>query len=150
MNIRGSIDRLDSEFIKGWITCEEAPELKVILEVWLGNNLLGHVAADQFRPDLAQSDIGDGHCSFSFQLPTFIPDSQLNQLKLKLINSDIVWLPKNMPSVAAAPAAETAATPKPIRKPVDRPARLDRPTRSESARRQDFRRTQRRYIQILS
>lgn len=95
MQLRGSLDRVDSEFIEGWITCAEAPDLKVVLEVWLGGNLLGHAAADRFRADLAESDIGDGHCAFSFKLPSFIPDSQLNEIKLKLVNTDFLWLRKN-------------------------------------------------------
>jgi phytanoyl-CoA hydroxylase len=111
VHIRGSLDRVDSEFIEGWITCDEAPEVKVILEVWLGDNLLGHAAADRFRPDLAESDIGDGHCAFSFKLPAFIPDSQLNRLRLKLANSDIVWAPEKLPSVITEPEAEAVATP---------------------------------------
>lgn len=111
MRIRGSLDRVDKEYIEGWITCDEAPDLKVILEVWLGDNLLGHAAADRFRPDLLESEIGDGHCAFSFKVPSFIPDSQFNQIKLKLTNSDIVWVPENLPCVTPAPSVETVTTP---------------------------------------
>jgi Phytanoyl-CoA dioxygenase (PhyH) len=127
VQLRGSLDRVDSEFIEGWITCAEAPDLKVVLEVWLGGNLLGHAAADRFRADLAESDIGDGHCAFSFKLPSFIPDSQLNQIKLKLVNTDFLWLPEKLPGVAVATNGTAIATPSRFGGLwIDRPDWIDR------------------------
>ena len=127
MQLRGSLDRVDSEFIEGWITCAEAPDLKVVLEVWLGGNLLGHAAADRFRADLAESDIGDGHCAFSFKLPSFIPDSQLNRNQAEAGQYRLPLAPEKLPAVAAATNGTAIATPSRFGGLwIDRPDWIDR------------------------
>jgi hypothetical protein len=128
VQIRGNLDRVDGDYVEGWITCVEAPELKFSLEIWLDHNLIGHCAADMYRQDLVDSNIGDGHCAFSFKFPSFIPASQVNQIKLKLANSDITWQPKNMPSTVAAVPSVVETLTNPSRSDalwIDRPDWID-------------------------
>jgi hypothetical protein len=111
VKIRGSVDRVDGEFIEGWITCIEAPELKIALEIWLADNLIGRCAADRFRQDLLDSDIGDGHCAFSFKVPSFIPELQASQIRLKFENSEIVWATEKLSGVSTAPSSPSTVVP---------------------------------------
>jgi len=101
VQIRGSIDRIDGGLIEGWITIIEAPELKIALEIWLGDDLIGRTAADRFRPDLLEHEIGDGQCAFRFEVPSFIANPELlKDVRFKFENSDVFWVPEKLPDVA--------------------------------------------------
>jgi len=101
VQIRGSVDRIDSEFIEGWITVVEAPELKISLEIWVGHNLIGRCAADRFRQDLFEHEISDGQCAFSFEVPSFIGGPELlKDVRFKFENSDVFWVPGDRPQAA--------------------------------------------------
>jgi hypothetical protein len=62
--LHGWIERIEADGIVGWAQDTAYPELPVLLEVWLGDELLGTVLACEFRGDLAAAGIGRGYCRF--------------------------------------------------------------------------------------
>ncbi len=87
MNIQGHVDRCDQERIEGWITVPEAPEIQFTLEIRLGDHVIGHCRADQYRDDLRQARLGDGYHAFSFAMPAFISASELSNISIRLLDS---------------------------------------------------------------
>jgi hypothetical protein len=77
MVILGSLDRCDSELIEGWITATDHPHSKFALEALLRDQPIGQFIADQYREDLHSAGIGDGKCAFRFEMPAFIPKSEV-------------------------------------------------------------------------
>jgi hypothetical protein len=68
--LRGNIDRCDRLQVHGWILDATQPERRVRLEVRLDGELVGHVVAEAYRPDLAKTGRhGDGRHGFSFNQP---------------------------------------------------------------------------------
>ena len=67
--LRGWIDSFVGWKIQGWAQDAAHPELPVLLEVRLGEVLLGTVLACDQRDDLRAAGIGQGRCSFSFISP---------------------------------------------------------------------------------
>ena len=67
--LRGFIDILGPDKVEGWAWDEANPDLPVALEIWAGAEQLGTVLACHYRPDLAASGLGRGHCMFSHALP---------------------------------------------------------------------------------
>ncbi len=134
MNIVGHIDRADPELVEGWIHSPSEPGHRFSLQVFAGDSLLGEVAADGFRRDLADAGLGDGHCAFSFQMPAQIPAALLRQLRLRVVGSEVYLLPQpdtrrgtpdDAPAEAPAAAAEPA-TPRIGGLWIDRPDWMDR------------------------
>ena len=115
MQIIGHIDRADDQVVEGWIHAPDAPGQRFSLQVFAGPRLLGEAPADRFRQDLRDAGMGDGHCAFSFALPEAVAASDLRELRLRLIGSEVYMLPEkdtirgNLPArdpvVAATPAA---------------------------------------------
>ena len=68
--LRGSIDRIAGPWkIEGWAQDPDHPELPVLLEVLLEDQVIGTVLACDFRKDLLDAGIGQGRCSFVFSSP---------------------------------------------------------------------------------
>jgi hypothetical protein len=93
MKISGHIDRVDQEFIEGWLVDRDDASNKVQLEIYMGDVPLGQCVADRFRKDLADSGIGDGYCAFSFQTPSFVSVQQLKQVRFRLQDSNLFFVP---------------------------------------------------------
>jgi len=73
--LRGSIDALDEGGkIHGWAQDQAHPLLPVMLEVLLGDEMIGTVLACDYRDDLDKAGIGAGRCSFVFEPRLPIPD----------------------------------------------------------------------------
>jgi hypothetical protein len=132
MQINGNIDRLDQDFIEGWITVADEPARKLTLDVMLDETVIGHAVADEFREDLQQAGIGDGRCAFSFNVPAFLPKSDRDRLQIRLENS-IVYLATPAFHVGAAePMRQTRALID-MQRFFDIIASLDRLERGEDA-----------------
>ena len=58
MQILGSVDRCDESFIDGWVTVIGQPEVKLGLELRLGQEVVGRCVADVFRQDLKDGGVG--------------------------------------------------------------------------------------------
>jgi len=62
----GWIDRVSGWWIEGWAIDHDHPELPVLLEVFLGSELIGTALACEERADLVEAGIGDGRRAFFF------------------------------------------------------------------------------------
>ncbi len=91
MQLIGSLDRLDNEIIEGWLTAQNAPHLKIPLEVRLDGEVIGRFTADGFRQDLADAGIGQGTCAFRFEMPAFVPSFSLARLEVAITGSPLVF-----------------------------------------------------------
>lgn len=68
--LRGYIDIIAEDgSVEGWAQDIANPELPVLLEICLGEQVLGSVLACDYRADLAQAGIGRGYAMFSFRAP---------------------------------------------------------------------------------
>lgn len=50
--------------IEGWVAKNDNPQHKPVIELRSGSALISKTIANGFRQDLADADIGDGHCTF--------------------------------------------------------------------------------------
>jgi len=95
--INGNFDRFDKERIDGWAMISEAPTVRLRFDVLRGDEVIGEFFADQFREDLAEAEIGDATCAFSFEVPTYLSLGDLRKLRFRLGGSDFYWQPKRIP-----------------------------------------------------
>ncbi len=63
----GNLDRAGYDEISGWVWDSDHPDEPVDIEILDGDVVVLKVSADQFRPDLAEAGIGDGHHGFAIQ-----------------------------------------------------------------------------------
>jgi len=112
MRIRGNVDRCGPEGVSGWVIDEDAPAVRQVVEVYLGEALLGRCQADQARADLVAAGIGDGHVAFGFAMPAFLPQSALPGLRVVVAGSGVeMRLPAiEVPDAAPAPEVAREAT----------------------------------------
>jgi hypothetical protein len=89
MALKGSLDRCDDELIEGWVTLVDHPEQKLALEALIGDRVIGHFVADRFRPDLKDAGIADGECAFRYEMPGFVPKSEIRNLVVRLAGTPL-------------------------------------------------------------
>jgi hypothetical protein len=87
LKIAGYIDHCDPTGFDGWIIDHDNPQMKFRLAVYCGAILLGTCVADQFRQDLADGGLADGHCGFKFDLPNTLSTAQLHELNVSVIDT---------------------------------------------------------------
>ena len=66
--LRGYVDEVNSERIKGWIWNPLEPQARIELEVLDGDVPLARIVANQFRSDLRDAGVGDGQHAFTVPL----------------------------------------------------------------------------------
>jgi hypothetical protein len=82
--LRGSIDRVAGSWkIEGWAQDPDHPELPVLLEVLLDDQVIGTVLACDYRKDLLDFGLGQGRCSFVFSSPTKIRPEVAGTLRIR-------------------------------------------------------------------
>ena len=82
--LRGYIDPvIDGRTVPGWAFDAAHPALPVLLEVLLGETLLGCVLACDFRADLRDAGFGGGRCSFAFTSPVVLTAAMLPALRVR-------------------------------------------------------------------
>ncbi|MFC7542930.1 hypothetical protein ACFQU2_30500 [Siccirubricoccus deserti] len=102
MPIRGSIDRIDEQFLEGWAVDDDHPTAKLAFDVLVNDRVIGRFIADSFRQDLKDADIGGGECAFSFAMPPFFGKQDLANLRLRFADSNLfIVLPTPRPAEAA-------------------------------------------------
>ena len=67
--LRGYVDAVHPNRIEGWAQNADHPEAPVCLDVYADGKLIGQVLANQYREDLKEARIGNGHHSFVFVPP---------------------------------------------------------------------------------
>jgi hypothetical protein len=82
--LQGSIDRIAGAWkIEGWAQDPAHPELPVLLEVLLEDQVIGTVLACDFRKDLLNSGFGQGRCSFVFSSPKKLRPEAAGTLRIR-------------------------------------------------------------------
>lgn len=94
MRIRARLDRLDRNFIEGWIIDDDSPDQKFHLQFYMGANQIGEAGANQMREDLKAAGFGDGAIAFSFPVPQFLPKFSAGDLRIRIAGTDSWVLPE--------------------------------------------------------
>jgi len=78
--LHGCIDHVEApNKIMGWAQDQNHPDLPVLLEVLLADQVIGTVLACDYRTDLFEAGIGKGRCSFVFHSPVdLLPEAMAN------------------------------------------------------------------------
>jgi hypothetical protein len=71
----GWVDKVSEWRIEGWALDNDHKELPVLLEILVGDRVIGTVLACDERSDLVKAGIGNGRRAFSFQPPMRLPAS---------------------------------------------------------------------------
>jgi predicted outer membrane lipoprotein len=82
-HLRGFIDSVENDRTSGWAQDVSYPELPVLLDIWLYDQLLGTILACAYRGDLDAAGIGRGCCSFSFATQLAVPSASLRYLTIR-------------------------------------------------------------------
>jgi hypothetical protein len=69
MEFDGCLDRCDAECIAGWAMFPHGGERKATIDIYSGTLYLGRCVADQYRRDLDEAGLANGHCAFTFAMP---------------------------------------------------------------------------------
>lgn len=93
MRIRAYVDRCDSSRAAGWIFNPDEPSQKFTIEIIGAGQILGAVPATRHRPDLAMAGYGAGDCAFLFEMPPQLPDAAMQDIRLRVQNTDLYLLP---------------------------------------------------------
>ncbi len=68
-DVTGYVEAVTTDRMLGWAWAPHAPELRAMIELRLGDEILARATADQSREDLARSGIGDGRHAFDLAIP---------------------------------------------------------------------------------
>jgi hypothetical protein len=79
----GWIDNVSDWRIEGWALDHDHPELPVLLQVLIGERIIGTVLACDARADLAAAGIGNGNRAFFHASPVRIPVESWADLRLR-------------------------------------------------------------------
>ena len=102
MKISGHLDLCGPALIEGWLYSDASYHEPIILQVYIGERLIGECAANRFREDLQSAGYGDGCCGFSFSVPEEITISAFSDTRLRLIETPVYLLPDEYTSFASA------------------------------------------------
>jgi hypothetical protein len=72
----GEVTYFDGEILRGWAYDPAAPNERLSVEVFVDNQRISTVLAEERRAVLANRGINDGHCGFSKSLPATILDGR--------------------------------------------------------------------------
>ncbi len=67
--LRGHVDEAGPEIIRGWAQDISAPEAPVALCIFRGGEMIAHVLANLYRPDLRREGLGSGCHGFEVPMP---------------------------------------------------------------------------------
>ncbi|MEQ8813867.1 MAG: hypothetical protein RLO51_15080 [Thalassobaculum sp.] len=69
VSLQGFVDAVERGIVYGWAWNPQRSEEVVEVEILLGQRVLAVVAADSYRADLVELEIGDGRHAFEYALP---------------------------------------------------------------------------------
>ena len=80
--LEGFVDRSTAEGFSGWLWSPLFSDLRLPVELWVGNEKRLAGVASQYRPDLAAAGKGDGR--FGFTLGTRLSDSEIRAARVRI------------------------------------------------------------------
>jgi hypothetical protein len=81
---QGYHDRVDCEFIPGWVRDPRQPECAVIVEIYADGSRLVTLTADILREDLLEAGKGRGFHAFSYPVPPSIIDGRPHTIRVTI------------------------------------------------------------------
>ena len=91
--VRSHFDGFHGDAISGWVWEGELGSKRTRVGLFIDGSLVCEQIADQFRPDLKDAGIGDGHHAFRFDLAEILSSgaigSSLNDFTLRTIEARI-------------------------------------------------------------
>ena len=80
--IEGFVDLVRPFLVRGWAADREHPNERVNIELKIHGRLVGTAVADEFRQDLHDQGIGDGHHAFVVRVSSEIPEDAVNSISV--------------------------------------------------------------------
>lgn len=74
VKIKGNVDLIALNVIRGWAVNTGNPAEKLTIEVFIDDRKICSALANQYRHDLVQAKIGDGYCAFNIEVNLAIED----------------------------------------------------------------------------
>ena len=106
--LRGFIDWTETPWrIHGWAQDRDHPDLPVLLEILLDQQVIGTVLACDLRADLVAAKIGRGRCGFLFHSPVRITPAEIHDLRVQRA-SDKTEIPMSQACAARISGPATA------------------------------------------
>src|ERR1700721_1608609 len=109
--LRGEIDFVDFETIRGWAQDQSRPDHPVSLIVTDNDALIGNVLANCYRPDLEAAGIGSGRHAFDFSFPRTLSPFEQHVIRVRheAGGRDIGKSPTTLKALQSFDAAAQAA-----------------------------------------
>src|SRR5689334_22593448 len=103
--LKGSIDLLDQDELRGWAQDEASPGRTVSLVIYDNDREIGRTRARLFRKDLREAGIGNGQHAFEFRFETPLSPRLKHVIHVRSQDgSDIPGSPKTLEAKAASEA----------------------------------------------
>jgi hypothetical protein len=80
----GRLDQASQTTISGWAWDKSQPNVRVTVEIYDGDTLLGSVEANELREDLIKAGIGDGKHSFTFHTPPGLSTEKSHSISARI------------------------------------------------------------------
>jgi hypothetical protein len=84
----GCVDGIDGRVINGWVYSPNKPTSALAVRIYSDNELLGETTANLLRPDLVESSVGNGSCSFRYVLPLGLFDEASHLISVRTLDDD--------------------------------------------------------------
>lgn len=98
----GAIESKSAEGLSGWIAILPGAEESLQLEVVIDGEVVGRVAAMEFRADVKAAGYGSGCYGFSFRFPASVPPQAAERALLRLAGTEIYLTGKSKATSARA------------------------------------------------
>lgn len=94
MGLKGYIDRINLYQVSGWVFDTENPDIKQVVELYVGNEFKIKKRAEIYRADLIDAGKGDGKCAFIIPIMHIdIPSN--SEISVKVAGTDFYILNKH-------------------------------------------------------
>ena len=81
--LRGRIEQIDADVIRGWAQDQRYPDGPVCLDVIVDGSVVARVLAERYRGDLRRAGIGDGCHAFETTLPSSLPPTRHHAIEVR-------------------------------------------------------------------
>ncbi|MGA0608299.1 glycosyltransferase family 2 protein [Phenylobacterium sp. VNQ135] len=89
------VDQISATSVAGWAWIPDAPEQRVRVEAESRGRVIGHAVANQVRPELVESRVGDG--AYGFELRFYQPLTDGDSPELRFYGPEVAVMPIALP-----------------------------------------------------
>ena len=83
----GFIDSIENGILRGWAYNQDS-QGSAEIEIKVNLKKVATIVANQFREDLKQNNIGDGHCGFEFEIGPYLQREVTNRIEVCFADSE--------------------------------------------------------------